>query len=80
MNELRPWWAKDAIVVDTDIHLSFWDAVRVLWKRKLSLSTKTFTEVESVGRIQTLTRLYIEPWRRRPPPGIVAVEGEKETP
>ena len=60
-----PEWAKDAVVVDTDVHLSFGDAVRLLWKRRLTVTSKTFTAVQ-IDRTESLSRVYIEPWRRPP--------------
>ena len=59
-----PEWAKDAVVVDTDVHLSFWDAVRVCCMRQLTVSSKTWTPVE-IGRTQTVSRVHIPPWRHK---------------
>ena len=56
-----PKWAKDAIVVETDVHLSFLDAVRVFWKRKLTVTSKTFTS-GFPERTHSLSRVSIEPW------------------
>lgn len=70
-----PEWAQDALIADTDVHLSWRDAVRVLWKRRLTVSTKTFT-ASVIGRCDTMSRVYIEPWRLRP----VGVVTSGETP
>jgi hypothetical protein len=64
-----PEWAKDAVVTDTVALLSWRDAIRLLWKRRFTLSCKTFTE-SVVGRTASVTRLYIEPWRSRRDLGI----------
>lgn len=72
-----PGWAKDAVVIDTDVHLSLRDAIRVLWKRRITVTTKTFTE-SVVGRAETLSRVTIEPWRRRRAFGVVESGQEEE--
>ena len=57
-----PEWAKDAIVTDVDVFLSLRDPIRVLWKRRLTVTSKVFTSAE-VGRTHSLSRVYIAPWR-----------------
>lgn len=58
-----PEWAKDAVVVDTDVHLSLGDALRLLWKRKLTVTSKTFVPVE-IAKTHSLSRVHIARWRR----------------
>jgi len=76
-----PEWAKDALVCDTDVTLSWRDRLRVLIGRRITVTTKTFTQAQ-IGRNETLSRACVTPlWRRRPV-GMVTSEVVKrpETP
>ena len=60
-----PEWAKDAIVLDTEVVLSWRDALRVLLRRRFSVTSKTFTAAVP-GRVHTISRFYVAPpWHSR---------------
>lgn len=67
-----PDWAKDLVVVDCNIHLSLRDALKVLWRRSLTVSTKTFT-ANVVGRAESLSHVSLPRWRDQPKVGYVEV-------
>ena len=86
MEELMRWitqpdWAKDGIVVDVDIVLSWQDLLLLIWRRgRFSLTVKTWTADGPIsGRMESLTKVRIRPvlwpWRQRP---IMAVEAGRE--
>ena len=60
-----PEWAKDAIVLDTEVVLSWRDALRVLLRRRFSVTSKTFT-ADVPGKVHTISHCYVAPlWRAR---------------
>mgnify|MGYP001608600232 CR=1 FL=1 len=60
-----PAWAKDAIVIDTRVVLSWGDALRVLVRRSFTITTKTFVETPP-GRAETISRCEVAPlWPQR---------------
>ena len=65
-----PSWAKDALVIDTDVRLSLRDRLRILWHGKLTVTAKTFTRIV-VGEHTTLSRCRVPPVIPSRPVGMV---------
>ena len=60
-----PEWAKDAIVVDVEIHFSWADRLRVLLRGRADVRAKVFTE-HLPGQVKTLTTAYaLKLWTRK---------------
>ena len=75
-----PAWARDAIVTDTDVVLSWRDALRVLFHRRFTVTAKTFVEVPP-GRAETISRFGVLPlWPCRPALGMVQADAQKRLP
>jgi hypothetical protein len=64
----RPAWAKDAVVNDLTIRLSWRDRLLVLLGRPFHVTVKTWTS-EPVGRTEGMTRSTVLgfrwPWKRK---------------
>jgi hypothetical protein len=71
-----PDWAKDAIVVDTDVRLSWRDALRVLFRRRFTMSAKVFVPAV-VERHEGVGHFSVEPiWPRRKGYGVAEAEAK----
>ena len=74
-----PEWAKDAVYSDIDVHLGFWDAVKLLWFRQFNITVKTSTEVRQ-ARIESTSRVRIPrlrwPWEKRMQLGVAEAPRE----
>ncbi len=53
-----PEWAKDAVHVISDVHLGFWDRLRVLFGAVVNVRTTTFCEHEP-GRAESKAQTFV---------------------
>lgn len=71
-----PDWAKDALLIDTAVQLSWRDRWRALCGRPVRVESKTFLRVV-VGDHTTLSRASVAPlWRWRATLGMVEAAPE----
>lgn len=70
-------WAADRVYIHSDVHLGWWDRVRVLVKGELTIVSETDVQY-APGRCESVSRVQVPrwrwPWARRMELGYAEVE------